>query len=234
MPITPLLHAQDRTEVSGEHTSRRTIVNGVTTMVLLAVLFCALTALVARSSAPPAVDADASRWIIDHRNGGLTVVAKTLAVLGGTASMTVLTAIACVWSAWRRQWDAAVLVAMTGLGALVLVLVGKHLVARDRPPMAGRLSDETSYAYPSGHTAGSFVVIGIVMIVALPYLRGIVRRVLPIAAAVLVAAVGLSRIYLGAHWPTDILAGWLLGALWLMVCLTTFEYVSAVVARRGS
>lgn len=234
MSFTPLLPTQDRTELSGEHASRRTIVSGVATMVVLAVLFCGLTAAVVRASGPTGVDTDGMRWVMDHREGGLTGVAKVLAVLGGTISMTLLAAMACAFSVWRRQWDAAVLVAATAVGAGVLVVLGKYLVGRDRPPMAGRLSSETTHSYPSGHSLGSFAVIGIVMIVALPYLRGVARRVLPMVVAVLVAAVGLSRIYLGVHWPTDVLAGWILGGLWLVLCLTVFEYASAVVARRGS
>ncbi|MFI6869452.1 phosphatase PAP2 family protein [Nocardia sp. NPDC050406] len=231
MPFTPLLHPEHPTAATGRQPSGRLFLAGIATMVMWSVMFTGLTAVVVRANGPTEVDIDGMQWIVQHRTKALTVVAEVLAILGGTVCMTLLAMTACGLLIWQRQWDAAILVGVTGFGAGVLVVVLKYLVGRDRPPVTGSLASETSHAYPSGHSLGSFVVIGIVMIVALRFLHGIVHRVLPAAAAIVVAAVGLSRIYLGVHWPTDVLAGWILGALWLTLCLTVFGYVSTVLAR---
>lgn len=232
MPFTPLLHPEHHTAASGRQPTRRLFLAGAATMLLWTALFCGLTAAVVRANGPTRVDTDGMRWMTDHRGDALTAVAKTLAVLGGTVCMALLVLTACALLVWRRQWDAVILVGVTSFGAGVLVVILKYLVGRDRPPVAGRLVAETTHSYPSGHSLGSFVVIGIVMIVALRFMHGLVHRVLPLAAAVLVAAIGLSRIYLGVHWPTDVLAGWILGALWLTLCLTAFGYASIVLAKR--
>ncbi|MGW4092336.1 phosphatase PAP2 family protein [Nocardia sp. NPDC004750] len=168
---------------------------------------------------PIAIDQQWLQWTIAHRNNGLTAVAKAVSVVGGTFVMGVLATVGCVVLAWRRLWRSAVVVAAAALGASILVVGGKHLVGRSRPAPMYQLVTETNQSYPSGHTLGSTVVIGVLLTIVLPYLRRRLIRVAAITASVCtIAAIGLSRLYLGVHWPTDILAGWLLGGAWLPAC----------------
>ncbi len=114
----------------------------------------------------------------------------------------------------------------------MLVVVGKHVVGRTRPPVADQLVTETNQAFPSGHSLGSIVVIGVLVAVVLPRLhRPLARHITMTVAAVFVVAVGLSRWYLGVHWPTDVLGGWCIGALWLALCLAAYR--SYLVVRAG-
>ncbi|MBW0269991.1 hypothetical protein ATM97_02360 [Nocardia sp. MH4] len=162
-------------------------------------------------------------WMIAHRGEPLTSIARVITDLGDTKSMTILAAITVAWFAWRRDWATAALVAVTSAGAGVLVVVVKHLVGRHRPPEVARLVAEPSLSYPSGHTLGTTVVVGIVAITVIPGLRRRwVRWVATVFAVLFPIAVGLSRIYLGVHWATDVLAGWLFGLSWLVVCVTVF------------
>lgn len=96
-----------------------------------------------------------------------------------------------------------------------VVSVAKAVVGRPRPDVALRLATETEASFPSGHTADSsalFITLGIV--VAVFVLRRPLARVAAIAAAVVLSgAIGVTRLVLAVHWPTDVLAGWALGLL---------------------
>ncbi|MEU1550608.1 phosphatase PAP2 family protein [Nocardia sp. NPDC005745] len=189
-------------------------------LVAAAVSVIVLTALVSvEHGRPLAIDQQWLQWTIAHRNPGLTAVAKAVSIVGGTLAMGIFATVGCVVLAWRRLWQGVLVVAAAALGASILVAGGKHLVGRSRPAPMYQLVIETNQSYPSGHTLGSTVVIGVLLIISLPYLRRRVIRVAAITAAVFaVTAIGLSRLYLGVHWPTDILAGWLLGGAWLLAC----------------
>ncbi|MFI8978355.1 phosphatase PAP2 family protein [Nocardia asteroides] len=165
-------------------------------------------------------------WMIAHRDEPWTRIARVITDLGDTLSMTILATVTTLWFLRQRNWATAVLVAVTSAGAGVLVVGIKQLVGRHRPPEVSRLVVEPSLSYPSGHTLGSTVVVGIVALTVIPGLR---RRAVRVAATVVAVlfpiAVGLSRIYLGVHWATDVLAGWLFGLAWLILCVTVFAWV---------
>ncbi|MFD3511151.1 phosphatase PAP2 family protein [Nocardia sp. NPDC058666] len=172
------------------------------------------------------LDTSVLDWMIAHRGEPLTGIAQVITDLGDTLSMAILAAITISWFAWRRDLPIAVLVAVTSLGAGVLVWVIKRLVGRQRPPEVSRLVFEPSLSYPSGHTLGSTVVVGIVAIVLIPRIRThCVRAAATVLAIAFPVAVGLSRIYLGVHWTTDVFAGWIIGLLWLVLCVTAFTRV---------
>jgi undecaprenyl-diphosphatase len=194
--------------------------------VLLVVCAAVLTAGVVGGGGPGKVDRGIADWAIAHRSDALTPVAVVVSVLGGTLAMTALATTTCLVLSWRRRWTSAALVAITGLGGGLLVRGGKRLTDRDRPPVEEHLINVSNQAYPSGHSLGSFVVVGIVLVVALPGIHGpALRACTAIAAALFVAAVGLSRIYLGVHWTTDVVGGWCFGALWLILCLTVNRHL---------
>ncbi|MFD4357672.1 phosphatase PAP2 family protein [Nocardia sp. NPDC058518] len=189
-----------------------------------AVLITALTWQV--TSGISAMDTAVLDWMIAHRGEPLTGIATVITDLGDTLSMTILAALTVGWFALRRNLPVAALVAVTSLGAGVLVWVIKRLVGRHRPPETSRLVFEPSLSYPSGHTLGSTVVVGIVAIVLVPQItKHWLRTAATVLAVAFPVAVGLSRIYLGVHWTTDVLAGWIIGLLWLVLCVTVFTRV---------
>lgn len=188
-----------------------------------AVLLIVLTWQVNNDAGIIRIDPRVLDWMIAHRGEPLTSIARVVTDLGDTKSMTLLATVTVAWFAWQRNWATAALVAVTSAGAGLLVVVIKHLVGRHRPPEVIRLVAEPSLSYPSGHTLGSTVVVGIVAITVIPGLRRRwVRRVATVFAVLFPIAVGLSRIYLGVHWFTDVLAGWLFGLSWLVLCVTVF------------
>jgi len=172
-----------------------------------------------------AADGPTLRWMVGHRTGVLTPVMAQVSNAGGTPGMTVLTAIGVALLTWKRRFRDAIVVLVAGAVAGPLVSAYKHLYARPRPPAATQLVAEPSYALPSGHSLSSMVVVGILAVVVTRMLHSALRRILTVSAAALViATIGVSRLYLGVHWLTDVLAGWSLGGAWLSLCTVALVY----------
>lgn len=200
---------------------RRTVWAGGTVAAGLLVAQAAVVDLVEDANGTPAVDDPVLNWFIAHRSSWATWLARLLAAAGGTAAMTAVTAVTVlVLVRLGQRWQAAV-VLVAGAGASLLVVGFKHLYARDRPAATNQIILYDTHALPSGHALGSTVVLGVLAAVIALALHSRAARVAAIAAAaVLVLLVGVSRLYLAAHWLTDVLTGWLLGGAWLTVAVT--------------
>ena len=187
---------------------------------------------VADLGAPGLADLDVWAWFVDHRSAPVTFVMKGVSVVADIPGMAVVAIIAAVllWRG-RRRPEAAVVLAAT-IGAALLVDAFKRLYGRIRPPAAEQLMIETNPALPSGHALGSIVVLGVLAAVVVLATRHTLLRVAAVATAALgVLTIGLSRLYLGVHWLTDVVTGWFLGGAWLAVCVTT---LCVLTRRRGS
>lgn len=110
-----------------------------------------------------------------------------------------------------RRWRHAVFAAAATGGSALLNIATKQLFARDRPGLWESIAPETSYSFPSGHAMGSMTLALVLVLLAWPTRA---RWWVLAAMAVFVPMVGLSRVYLGVHYPSDILAGWSAAALW--------------------
>lgn len=175
-----------------------------------------------------AIDGPVLNWMLGHRTADLTGVMVIVTDVGGTAVVSAVATVVAGWLAWRHRWHDALLVAGTTLGAGLLIGVLKPLVGRSRPPMVDQLVIETNQSYPSGHALAAAAVLGVLTVVLIRHLAGRVPRLLlTIAAATVTAAIGVSRLYLGVHWASDVIAGWLIGTFWLIICLTTAKVVTA-------
>jgi undecaprenyl-diphosphatase len=143
--------------------------------------------------------------------------------VGGVVGMPVIAVVVALGLslAWRR-WMPLVLMGVAGLGSLVLTLTGKDLTARARPPRAlAEPPFESSPSFPSGHTLNATVILGLTAYLLVIWLRRKRwRAVTVVVATVLVAAMGLSRVFLGHHWFTDVVAGWTIGLGWLATVIT--------------
>ncbi|AEA26972.1 phosphatase PAP2 family protein [Pseudonocardia benzenivorans] len=159
-------------------------------------------------------------WIMQERSAAATTAMSVVSAAGGTLGMVVVAVATCAVLLWQRRIRAAAVVVVALGGAGVLVVVVKNLVARPRPPQSWQLAAESSYSLPSGHALSSTVVLGIVAaVVVTRTTRTLIRWTTVALAAGAVAAIGVSRLYLGVHWPSDVLDGWLLGGAWLTVCV---------------
>lgn len=160
-------------------------------------------------------------WFVDHRTPAVTFVMKAASLVGDTPGMALMAIVGAVLLWWARRDAEAAVVLAAAAGAAVLVNGFKTLYDRPRPPVGEQLTIETNPSLPSGHALGSMVVIGVLAAVVVLVVRPMAVRVLAIVAATLtVATIGISRLYLGVHWTTDVLTGWFLGGAWLALCVT--------------
>ncbi|MEG4275585.1 MULTISPECIES: phosphatase PAP2 family protein [unclassified Microcoleus] len=122
----------------------------------------------------------------------------------------------------RNHRSEAATIALAAGGAIGLNLLLKKLFARDRPQLWERVVNVTFYSFPSGHAMISMVIYGL-----LGYFLGVrfpkQRWSIYSLTVVLIAAIGFSRLYLGVHWPTDVIAGYTAGLVWLITCIITLE-----------
>lgn len=115
----------------------------------------------------------------------------------------------------------------TAVGAVALYALVKPLVGRPRPTLGPLVSTATGYSFPSGHATQAAAVYGALVIVWTRHATSVSRTAQAWAAATVgVFLVGASRVYLGVHWPTDVLAGWALGAFWLAALLASIRAIN--------
>jgi membrane-associated phospholipid phosphatase len=170
-----------------------------------------LTALVvAHDGRPFGWDVAVHSWLRDHRTAGLTTGARVLTATGTGVPAYGLAAVAGLLRGGFRPWWQRAVAAMAVLAAVQLLRLGlATLVGRPRPPASDWASAAGGFAFPSGHTTSSALV-AVLLVVALlrrPSGRSPAGGVLAVLWA---AGVGVTRVYLGVHWPSDVLAGWLL------------------------
>jgi undecaprenyl-diphosphatase len=199
----------------------KALVPGVAVAAMLGVTGVQLADVVMDNGGRIGGDESVLSWIVGHRDAALTMIAQVITTVGATPTLAAMAGLVVALLLWRGQRPEAALVAVTTAGAAVLVVVTKQVVGRARPPLADQLVVETNQSFPSGHTLGATAVLGVLTVVALGYIGSRRARALTVwAGGALIVLIGLSRLYLGVHWATDVLAGWLLGGAWLAVCVT--------------
>lgn len=173
------------------------------------------------------LDGSVLRWFIVQRSDPATTVMRGVSAIGGTAAMTALAVLGAAELCRRsRRVEAGVVVVATA-GAGLLVPGLKNLYDRARPPVADRLGTESNPALPSGHALGSLVVLGVLAAVVVLVSQRFAVQVAAVAGAgVATLVIGVSRLYLGMHWLTDVLAGWAIGGAWLSLCVTVLVLVT--------
>ncbi|SCG34429.1 phosphatase PAP2 family protein [Micromonospora inositola] len=170
-------------------------------------------------------DHEAAEWfnglVAPHH--ALVTVLQAVTDLGGRPVLIWLVTIAVVGLLIRRQSRLAVYLIITGVGGLILDPSLKALVGRLRPVVDVPITHAPGNSFPSGHALGSFVAYGALLLVFLPAMSPRWRKPAIAIVAVLVALIGLTRIALGVHFVSDVIGGWLLGAVWLGVTAYAFR-----------
>ncbi len=148
-------------------------------------------------------------WFQLHRTGAMDAVMSVVSFLSEGVVVIVAAGIVAGYFLYlRRRQDAFILFGGTGGGA-VLELILKHMFGRPRPPLEHQIP---GFSFPSGHALCSTVFIGLLAILVGRMQPG--RRALYYSLAVVaLLAVGLDRVYLGVHWPSDVLAGYVMGVI---------------------
>lgn len=207
-----------RTRVAPHEALLFTLAIGLALVSALTAAAGAVYDAVAESDGVTGLDRPALKAAEDARSPVANTIVTAYTNLGGPVAMPVLAAVAAVALAllWRR-WTPVVLMAATATGSLTLTIVGKAVVGRARPPLAEAVPPyEHSASFPSGHSLNAVALAGMVAYLLLREQRSRYARAATVGlAAGFALTMGLSRVYLGHHWLTDVLVAWALGLAWL-------------------
>jgi membrane-associated phospholipid phosphatase len=166
-------------------------------------------------------------WLHQWANPVLDAVMIKVTTLGNPEFVVVVVVFGLGWLWWRQHRLEAKVFAIACLGALILNQGLKLCFAKPRPQLWTRLIAESSYSFPSGHALGSLVLYGFLAYILSIQFPRFAHWIYGVAAGI-IAAIGVSRLYLGVHWPTDVVAGYAVGFLWLMVCITMIKLQTQV------
>jgi undecaprenyl-diphosphatase len=166
------------------------------------------------------MDQGIADWLHVHGNRALTAFLLGITHLHSVAGIAALTVLFAAYLAWKRAWYWLLTVVLAVAGGMVLNSVYKQAFQRARPVWDHPLLSLASYSFPSGHTAGATLFYGLLAAYLLTRWRSTAARAATVTgAAVMVALVGFSRMYLGVHYLSDVLAAACASAAWLALCL---------------
>ena len=169
-----------------------------------------------------------------HASPGLTETLRLVSRLGGPSVLGVLGAILTAVFVWHRWWRGAIVLCVAMVGAGFLDTTLKLAFQRTRPTPYFGYALPDSYSFPSGHALFAFCFFTAGAALLAPRLQHVALRWLVwVVAASLVLAIGFSRIYLGVHYPSDVLAGYTVGLLWSSVLIVGDRVAHARARRRG-
>jgi undecaprenyl-diphosphatase len=192
----------------------------------LAVLAAAgfgLVALLVGRGRIASFDSSLISWIQGWENAGLTSVMKGLSWFGTTLPTTIFSILIALFLYFvlRHRWEVILFIVVMA-GSTLLNHILKAAFRRERPDLH-RLAEEASYAFPSGHAMASFALYGIVAYLLWRHIGSFAGRIILIAVcAAMFLGIGISRIYLGVHYPSDVIGGYLASGLWLALSIAVF------------
>jgi membrane-associated phospholipid phosphatase len=169
--------------------------------------------------------------MVDLRRPWLNTVVRWYTDLGSALILPVIAAIGAGMLVWLwRSWTPALIILIAGAGSLTMSRVGKAAVDRERPDQSLAVPPfETSPAFPSGHTLNSTVIFVMIAYLLACRLQTTRARAMAIGVAVVLSLLmGLTRVYLGAHWLTDVLVGWTLAVAWVLILVTAHRLAASV------
>ena len=197
--------------VNNQDKSIAPIKAAILTFTISGVLFGLLAYLVV-SGATQAFDQSVLLWINQHASNAFDALFLALTELGGIIFIASTTLVLTIFLIIKKKYYKAALLAI-GVGGVSLInVLLKTLFDRPRPDLWEWLITETSFSFPSGHSVASAAL---AMCIVLILWRTKWRLTALIGAPIYMAIVGLSRMYLGVHYPSDVIGGWLLGVTWV-------------------
>jgi membrane-associated phospholipid phosphatase len=165
------------------------------------------------------VDARLANALHAHLVPSATTALSVVTTFGSTAVLALLVAAAAGYLVPQRRGREAALLAVTLVGAQLLTWILKAIFERPRPAFEDPVATASWFSFPSGHALSSIAVYGAIAYVFVGHVRSPRARAAVAALALLVALIGFSRLYLGVHYLTDVLAGWSAGLAWLLLAI---------------
>lgn len=212
----------------------RAVLAGVA-LALVAVPF-GLMVLLVEDKWSPLSEADANArdglhgYAVTH--AGFVGAMQLISDSGSALAWLLVLGAVVLWLLWRRLPRLALFVVVTAAGSSVLNAVVKSAVHRLRPALANPVAHAGGFSFPSGHAQAAVVGYAVLLLVFLPFLHAFVRKTAVTFAILLVVAIGLSRVALGVHYVSDVIAGIVLGAAWVAAMAAAFNTTRVERGRR--
>jgi membrane-associated phospholipid phosphatase len=170
------------------------------------------------------VDERLATWLHDHATPTLTSFFDAVTLLGNLATLVAVVVIASI-VLWRKGWFSdLLLLVLAAVGAEVITIGLKHGFQRERPFFPDPLATERTFSFPSGHASVSLAVYGTLGYIAARHLDSRRAQVLALgSAAMLVLLIGFSRLYLGVHFLSDVVAGYSIALAWVALCVVLLQ-----------
>ena len=214
------LNRRSTGERSGRRSAAAVVVAGYLAVVSSLVLAGLLLTRVLVHGTIGRWDESSTRWLAEHRTATLDTVTKVFSRSADTLGIIAIALVVLIVLAAKRRWPQVAILFTALVLELSAFLAVNTLVARDRPDVDRLGSTPSTGSFPSGHTAATLVLYVTVALVVSATARAFVWRALAwLAAVVMPAAVGFSRVYRGLHHPTDVICGLILGAAVLVVAV---------------
>jgi membrane-associated phospholipid phosphatase len=187
----------------------------------IALLFAGIAVHVSSANGLTAFDDRVSHWFNTHGTPSLTPFMFGVSAVHGAIGIPLLSVVFVLLLARARDWYWCAAVAGTTFGGMMLNIGLKYVFRRGRPSFTNPLVNIATYSFPSGHTAGATVFYSVLAAYLMSRTASVAMRCLiAVLATAMALLVGLSRIYLGAHYLSDVVGAILEGLAWLAVCLT--------------
>jgi membrane-associated phospholipid phosphatase len=165
-------------------------------------------------------DTGIAAWFHANLSHPLVTILRAFSEPGSGTWIGIAVFLGVLFFVWKRSWPSLVVLIVAVPGGMLLNEWVKILVQRPRPFLEGPFVDWSGYSFASGHTIGATLLYGQIALFVLPAIKSRHwQRLIVLAAATVVLLVGFSRIALGAHYLTDVLAAIIFGIFWLALCL---------------
>lgn len=170
-----------------------------------------------------AADLAVQQWFLSIRTDFLNVAVSILTHTTDTITIVILCAV-LILSPIPGRLKYGVPVTLTALGNMAVYKSMKHIFLRQRPDVIYHIVEQGGYSFPSGHSATSVAVYGLLFYLIRKHCRNpLAKNILSGVCLFLAVTVGPSRLYVGVHWFTDVLAGWCIGGISLLLAVLILE-----------
>lgn len=194
---------------------------GLVLILLAGIAFGEIAEDVVEGDTITVIDVELAHWFRARATEGFTRAMLFITHWNGIVGTSVMAALLALWFAWRRAYYWLIVLVAAVPGGMLLNVALKLIFRRQRPSLDDPLLTLSTYSFPSGHTVAATLFYGVLACFLVRRIDAWPRRALVVGAAcVMVMLVALSRMYLGVHYLSDVLAASLEGAAWLAVCVT--------------
>ncbi len=199
---------------------------GICVLILATLLFAVLARHALADTWLTRMDIRVSEWLHAHATPTLTTVMLIITEIHRPLGIGIMAFGCALLLLWKRRWYALLALALAVPGGMLLNVALKHLFQRARPSFDEPLLTLATYSFPSGHAMGSTVFYGVLVAFVFWNVRAWRWRLLALAiAGLMIMLVAFSRLYLGVHYLSDVIAAFIEGLAWLALCLIVVDVV---------